>query len=99
MTVTRGEIRGNWETEQTTQQPSNLVHAELIEMVYRGRQHYPHSVVSENLRFFRYDPEPYEEESGADGYATDDEYEGDEYDDSEEESDEEFDDEPYEGEE
>lgn len=91
MQVTRGEIKGKFTREQPSLASTKTIHVEFTEIVYHGRQHYGRRVGSENLRFFRYDPEPEEEVNEADeAYASDEEYEGGEGDEEEFEDDEEY---------
>ncbi len=71
-----GDVKIGYEREEPALAPSRLVHVDLFEMIYRGKQHFARNLASENLRIFRYDPEPYENEVD-ETYADEDDKGGD----------------------
>lgn len=73
--VSRGQIKGRFELEQHALAPSDTVHVEMFEMIYRGKQHYSRKLASEEIPFQTYDPESENEVDEA--YASDEEYEED----------------------
>ena len=98
MHVSRGQIKGRFELEQPALAPSDTIHVEMYEMIYRGRQDYSRKLASEEIPFKTYDPES--ENEVDETYASDEEYEEEssEDDETEEEyddfdSDEDYDDE------
>jgi hypothetical protein len=98
MRISRGQIKGRFELEQPALAPSDTIHVEIFEMIYRGKQHYSRKLGSEEIPFKTYDPESENEVDVT--YASDEEYEEEssEDDETEEEyddfdSDEDYDDE------
>lgn len=51
MYIPRGEIRGNFQAEQLALTPTRMLHVDVLETVYRGRQHYDRQVTSEDLPY------------------------------------------------
>ena len=100
MRVSRGQIKGRFELEQTALAPSDTIHVEMYEMIYRGKQHYSRKLASEEIPFKTYDPES--ENEVDETYASDEEFEEEESsedDETEEEYDDFDSDEDYEDEE
>jgi|GEM_PF-3434411 hypothetical protein len=52
MYIPRGEIRGNWQLERPALSPSRTLHVDVLETVYRGRQHYDRHIASEDLPYY-----------------------------------------------
>ncbi len=55
MYIQRGEIRGQFQQEQSALSPSRTLHVDVLETVYRGRQDYDRYVVSENVPYYSSD--------------------------------------------
>jgi hypothetical protein len=86
------DIKIGYEREQPAPTPSRFLHVELLEIIYRGKQHYARKLASENLRIFRYDPPERYENKVDETYASDESEE-----DSEDDVDEDYDDDDSEG--
>jgi hypothetical protein len=55
MYIPRGKIRGHFQREQPALSPSRTLHVDVLETVYRGRQHYDRYVASEDLPYYSSD--------------------------------------------
>jgi hypothetical protein len=55
MYIPRGEIRGRFQREELALSPSRTLHVDVLETVYRGRQHYDRYVASEDLPYYSSD--------------------------------------------
>jgi hypothetical protein len=73
MHVSRDEIKGRFELEQSALAPSDTIHVEIFETIYYGRQHYARKLAGEEIPFETYDFESQNEADEA--YASDEEYE------------------------
>ena len=89
MHISRGQIKGRFELEQRALAPSDTIHAEMYETIYRGKQHYSRKLASEEIPFKTYDPES--ENEVDETYASDEEYEEESSDDETEEEYDDFD--------
>ena len=100
MRVEAEQITGRFQAEQQALAKSPFIFAELTEIVLKGRQHFARRLGTERLRFFRYDPEPDENEAD-EAYSAEDEGSETESDsrDEEGEDDEELDEEEFDDEE
>lgn len=52
MHLALGQIRGRFQLEQLALSPSRTIHVDLVETVYRGKQHYDHIVASDDLPYY-----------------------------------------------
>jgi hypothetical protein len=95
--ITRGQIKGRFELEQSALAPSDTIHVEMFEMIYRGRQDCSHKLASEEIPFKTYDPES--ENEVDETYASDEEYEEESSEDDETEEEYDDSDQDYEDEE
>jgi hypothetical protein len=55
MYIRSGEIRGSFQREQPALSRSRTLHVDVLETVYRGRQHYDRYVASEDLPYYSSD--------------------------------------------
>jgi hypothetical protein len=55
MYLRRGEIRGRFQREEPALSPTRTLHVDVLETVYRGRQHYDRHVASANLPYYSSD--------------------------------------------
>jgi hypothetical protein len=74
MHVEAEQIIGRFQSEQQALAKSSFIFAELTEIVLKGRQHYARRLGTERLRFFRYDPDPEEENEADEAYGSEDTY-------------------------
>lgn len=85
--ISRGEIKGKFQPEQPTLASSDTIHVEMLEQIYRGKQHYDRKLLSEDIPYKSYDPE-YDENEVDEAYADEDEYDEDEDEDEDDDDDE-----------
>ncbi|MGO9645892.1 MAG: hypothetical protein ACLPY5_14245 [Candidatus Bathyarchaeia archaeon] len=74
MRVEAEQIIGRFQSEQQALAKSPFIFAELTEIVLKGRQHYARRLGTERIRFFRYDPEPEDENEADEAYGSEDTY-------------------------
>ena len=55
MYIPRAQIRGRFQREEPALSPSRTLHVDVLETVYRGRQHYDRYVASEDLPYYSSD--------------------------------------------
>jgi hypothetical protein len=53
--ISGGEIKAKLEPEQPALAPSDTVHVDILEMIYRGKQHYSRQLASEDIPFKTYE--------------------------------------------